>query len=131
MKAVLITALALAVSLSNGCFYLVKEGNGGVAERFPLPEHQENYNHRLAYCLKIYLQHLDQGVDRHFPATYSEIEHRMVQSQRLNSARYYEHALFQLQQVERMLRLMDQKYSHRFVQLEPTCNAPNRQEFCL
>lgn len=131
MKAGLITALALAVSINSGCFYLVEEGNGGVAERFPIPEHQKNYDERLAHCLEVYLRHLDQGVDRLHPATYSEIEHRMIQSQRLYSARYYEHSLFQLQQAERMLRAMNQTYRHQFVQLQPSCNAPNGQELCI
>ncbi|WP_372831586.1 hypothetical protein [Pontibacterium sp.] len=131
MKAGLITALALAVSINSGCFYLVEEGNGGVAERFPIPVHQENYDERLAHCLGVYLRHLDHGVDRLYPATYSEIEHRMIQSQRLYSARYYEHSLFQLQQAERMLRLMNQEYRRQLVQLQPSCNATHGQEFCI
>lgn len=123
--------LSASVVFSSGCFYLVEEGQGGVAERFPVPEYQISYKQRLADCVDLYMDHIGLGIDRVYPATYTEIEQRMVQSQRLHTARYREHALFQLQQAERLLRQMEQQYSQRLIDYSPSCTAYSAREFCL
>lgn len=131
MNAVKVSAWVLAACLNSGCFYLVQEGKGGVAERYPLPQHHVGFEDRLEICLDVYMEHVGIGIDRYFPSTYSEIEHRLVQSRRLHSARYPEHALFQLQQAERMLRQMDIEYTRRFVSLDPSCKNLNQTELCI
>ena len=131
MKTVTVCTLVLAACLNSGCFYLVQEGQGGVAERYPMPQHHQGFEERLQVCMDRYLEHIGLGIDRFFPSAYSEIEHRLVQSRRLHSARYPEHALFQLQQAERMLRQMDIEYTRRFVSHTPSCKNLHQQELCI
>ena len=131
MKALKLGALVLAACLNSGCFYLVQEGKGGVAERYPMPQQHHDFEERLEMCMNVYMEHVGLGIDRYFPSAYSEIEHRLVQSRRLHTARYPEHALFQLQQAERMLRQMDAEYTRRFVTLDPSCQNLNQRELCI
>ena len=106
----LLTRLMLVLILLNigGCFYLVPEGKGGVAERFPIPNWQQRLFERLQRCeVALSTQHLEGKVER-YPALYKETEALLNESRRLYNAEYYLQAELALEPVEAILNLMQQ-----------------------
>lgn len=127
----LLTRLTLLVILSNlsGCFYLVPEGKGGVAERFPIPDWEQRFSERLHRCeIALTQQHLEGTLER-YPALYKETEALLNESRRLYNAEYYLQAELSLEPVEVILNLMQQGMHLKAV--SQLCRQGQYQEVCL
>lgn len=101
--------LSLTVLLSlQGCFYLVEEGKGGVAERFTVPGNYGYLSKRIQHCEAIINEHSLLSKPRSYPALYREARIMLTESRRLYKAEYYQQAEAVLEPVERVLHLMQE-----------------------
>lgn len=113
----------------SGCFYLVPEGKGGVAERFPIPNWERSISVRLHRCEMVLTeQHLEGKVER-YPALYKETETLLNESRRLYNAEFYLQAELALEPVEAILNLMQQDL--HFKAVSRLCRQRPSQEVCL
>lgn len=103
-----ISMLCFSLLLNGGCFYLVEDGKGGVAERFPIDvERQPSgpvYSARLQKSKERLQQHHRSGNSHRFPVRYDDIDRLLIRSQRLYVAGFHQQADHPLQQAEAMLR---------------------------
>lgn len=124
------TALLLvSLLLSQGCFYLVEEGKGGVAERFPIPREQWQLSQRLYQCEAAMTEHNLQGKAQLYPALYQHIQMRLMESRRLFKAEYYPQAELMLEPVETALSLMQQGLQSKAEHY--LCQLNGNREICL
>lgn len=126
LKRLLILTLALVLS---GCFYMVEEGKGGVAERFPIPSHDRTLSDRLHRCEAALTDHELEGITDHYPALYRETQMRLTESRRLYKAEFYQQADLVLQPVEQVLRMMQKGLYGRAV--SQLCEERTSKELCL
>lgn len=100
--------LCFSLLLNSGCFYLVEDGKGGVAERFPIehkhPLSDPDYSTRLQKCKEKLQQHHRSDYSRRFPVRYGDIDRLLIRSQRLYTADFYPQATLSLQRAEVLLR---------------------------
>lgn len=100
--------LIFALFNLSGCFYLVQEGKGGVAERFPISQEQQTLSIRLHACDASLKELTFNGMATRNPALYQEIVEMLNESHRLYEAEYYPQASETLVPVEQMLELIQQ-----------------------
>ena len=124
-----IATLLLSLTLLQGCFYLVEEGKGGVAERFPVPQPHGRLSQRLQQCEATMSVHNLHGKPQLHPALYQQVEMRLTESRRLFKAEYYPQAEFMLEPVEVILQLMNEGLHLQATQ--HLCQFNGHQEICL
>lgn len=124
-----VPVMILSMSLIQGCFYMVEEGKGGVAERFPIPKNHWQLSKRLHQCEVTLTSHDLYGKADRYPALYQQTQRLLTESRRLFKAEYYQQAELALEPVEKILKLMQQglheKAESRF------CNLNGNREVCL
>jgi len=126
LKALLLTGYALLLS---GCFYLVENGKGGVAERYPISYQKIELHQRLHRCeAAISQQHVD-GKAKTFPAHYQQAKNLVVISRRLYTAEFYLQAQLTLEKAEKLLHALDNKKSMNTVTWD--CEHMTTREICL
>lgn len=113
----------------QGCFYMVEEGKGGVAERFPIPAQHLTLSQRLMRCEAAISAHHLQGKTERYPALYRETLTMLTESRRLFKAEFYPQAELRLEPVEQVLQLM-QSDMHLQAVGRLCQDTPNR-EICL
>lgn len=120
--------LTLSLALS-GCFYLVEQGKGGVAERYPIPSHDWSIAKRIHNCEAAFTEHQLQGKTNLYPALYKATSVLLTQSRRLYKAEYFQQAELAIEPVEHVLQLMHKnlyvKAAHQLCTHKPT------REVCL
>lgn len=123
LKTVLrLPALLLPIALSSGCFYFIEEGQGGVAERFPMHQPDNNATHSLAVnslainfpkrfdkCKKQLVEYQSSPKYMHHPVRYHKIAETLVRSQRLHDAKFYVQANQYLDHAENQLMALQDK----------------------
>ncbi len=113
----------------QGCFYLVEEGKGGVAERFPIPSQDWSLSQRLHRCEAALTEHSLHGQVELYPALYRETQTLLMQSRRLYKAEFYPQAELALEPVEQVLHLMQQGLYLKAV--NQLCHDNPKREVCL
>ena len=120
--------LLIPLALS-GCFYMVEQGKGGVAERYPIPSHDWSIAKRIHKCEAAFTEHELQGKTNRYPALYKATAVLLTESRRLYKAEYYQQAELALEPVEHVLQLMHKnlhvKAAHQLCTHKPT------REVCL
>ncbi|MCV6612570.1 MAG: hypothetical protein OIF55_17550 [Amphritea sp.] len=125
----LFTLLAISGLPLQGCFYMVEEGKGGVAERFPIPAQHLTLSQRLMRCeAAMSAQHL-QGKTERYPALYKETQAMLTESRRLFKAEFYQQAELTLEPVEQVLQMMHQNLHLKAV--SHLCQDTPTREVCL
>ncbi|MGY8873046.1 MAG: hypothetical protein ACKVJE_21690 [Pseudomonadales bacterium] len=106
MNALASTLLVLSLSQCSGCFYWVAEGQGGVAERFPVTEKDHPLASRLLMCEQKMQQHTStqQRTER-----YQIAQQLLIQSRRLYEAELYQAVDSPLQHAETLIRQIEQE----------------------
>lgn len=127
---VLIRIFMLCPLLSlGGCFYLVPEGKGGVAERFPIPERPFTLSERIDRSETVLTELQLQSSRGSYPALYREVEMQLIESRRLLNAEFNQQAVLVLEPVEQLLYLMQQGFHLRAA--SQLCHQKPSQEVCL
>lgn len=125
----LYSALILSLLLNQGCFYMVEEGKGGVAERFPIPQEHWHLSQRLHECEAAITEQSLYGKAQLHPALYQQTQKLLTESRRLFKAEYYQQAELTLEPVETVLKLMHQNMHIKAV--KHLCQSNAIQEVCL
>jgi hypothetical protein len=110
-------ALLLPIVLSSGCFYFIEEGQGGVAERFPVHQPTNstvnslavNFPKRFDKCKKRLDEYQSSPKYMHHPVRYHKIAETLIRSQRLHDAKFYVQANQFLDQAEKQLMALQNK----------------------
>lgn len=125
MKAVRLTLLWITFTFLSGCFYLVQEGQGGVAERFPIKYEKRLLHQRLLNCEIIYSRHDLEGKAALYPAIYQKTRQLLIRSRRFYEADYFLQAELPLEQAEKLLRRLETTSSEMKSTTENHCtNRP-------
>jgi len=139
--------LFLVPSLS-GCFYMMKEGSGGAAERFALePEldvkntnrdffddsyiaENKRFIARIDECDRVILDHMGVGLNKLYPAVYVEIKSLLVVSQRQKVGDFDQQAETALQRAERLLMLIVHRHPEKELAVLRNCYNLRNWELC-
>jgi|GEM_PF-1210476 len=96
--------------LLSGCFYLVPDGKGGVAERMPHHQTRQHFyadaQQRLQQCEIAIEEQTKAGLRQRFPSVYYRTEMLLVRAERLYTAGLEHKASESLHQAELLLRYM-------------------------
>ncbi|WP_136680305.1 hypothetical protein [Neptunomonas sp. XY-337] len=123
------TLLIAALASQAGCFYMVTEGKGGVAERFPIAAYQQQLSERLQHCEATLDRHTHAGNAKRYPALYQQTQSQLIESRRLYQAEFYQQAEVTLESVETVLKLMHQEQQRSA--LSQLCQQQTHREICL
>lgn len=129
--------LTIALSSLSGCFYLVPQGQGGVAERYVMNEQlveREKLLARLHSCYGAMAQHREKGVPQLFPTLYQQIDDLLVMSNRYQTAEYFHLAKRPLAQAEILLDVLDYRLSNPMAPVGQYCHRDDNydnQELCI
>ena len=132
----------------TGCFYMMKEGSGGAAERYALaPEldlantkadyfdaaHIENNKRfiaRIKECDRVILNHTSVGLSQMYPALYVEIKDLLIVSQRQKVGEFEDQAEGSLQRAESLLMLIVHRHPEMELSVLRNCYNLRNWELC-
>jgi predicted DNA repair protein MutK len=123
-----ILILIITPVLLNGCFYLVEEGKGGVAERFAINDQKITLQKRLKKCEATLKLHAENSQKVLFPARYQQAKSLVIESRRLYEAEFFTPAQHVLEEAEALLTQTEQ--SEQLIVNNSTCNRNTAQEIC-
>ncbi|WP_028469036.1 hypothetical protein [Neptunomonas japonica] len=126
MNALASTLLVLSLSQCSGCFYWVTEGQGGVAERFPITEDEHPLASRLLMCEQKMQQHTS---TQHRTERYQIAQQLLIQSRRLYDAELLQAVDSPLQQAETLIRQIEQEKP--LVMVQQGSGQNSNGEICL
>ncbi|WP_415911888.1 hypothetical protein [Neptuniibacter sp. QD37_11] len=129
MKLISLLLLHTTLMTSSGCFYLVPEGEGGVAERFPIKSEVPTLQSRLNKCEAVISEHNLNGKQDQYPAIYQEIQLLVTRSRRLYEANYLMQAQLPLEQAEKLLHILENGAAS--LRVKSHCNQQLTQEACI
>lgn len=139
--------LLLLPSLS-GCFYLMKEGAGGAAERYELEPELDTKNTRSDFfddefiasnkefiarieeCDRVIINHISVGLNKLHPAVYEEIDNLLVVSQRQKVGEFDEQAEVALSRAESLLMLIVHRHPEKELAVLRNCYNLRNWELC-
>lgn len=131
LKALRILILIITPVLLNGCFYLVEEGKGGVAERFAINDQKVTLQQRLQKCEVTLNRYAKNDQKLLFPARYQQAKSLVIESRRLYEAEFYTPAQHVLEKAEVLLTQTEQnEQNEQLIVKASTCNRINTQEIC-
>lgn len=139
--------LILMPSLT-GCFYMMKEGSGGAAERYALEpeldlentkkdffddvfiENNKHFIARIKECDRVILNHTSVGLKQIHPALYVEIDNLLTVSQRQKVGKFEQQAENALQRAESLLMLIVHRHPEKELAVLRTCYNLRSWELC-
>jgi hypothetical protein len=126
MNALAGTLLVFSLSQCSGCFYWVTQGQGGVAERFPVKTTEHPLASRLLLCEQKMQQHT---LSQHRTERYQIAHQLLIQSRRLYEAELFQAVDSPLQQVEALLNQIEK--AKPLITVQQGCGPLNNGEICL
>lgn len=128
LKNLRILILIITTVLLHGCFYLVEEGKGGVAERFAINDQKIALQQRLKKCEATLKLHAENSQQVLFPAHYQRAKNLVIESRRLYEAEFFTPAQHVLEEAEALLIQTEQ--SEQLLVNTVTCKRNTAQELC-
>lgn len=140
--------IILLVPSLTGCFYMMKEGSGGAAERFALEpeldvkntkkdffddefiENNKRFIARIDECDRVILNHTGVGLNKLYPAVYVEIKDLLIVSQRQKVGEFDQQAEHALQRAESLLMLIVHRHPEKELAVLRNCYNLRNWELC-